>query len=240
MGGLKNFITLFPHYFTTYSSQRFLTNCATNYLWLPLLLLANILLYIATKQWQKLILLCTFFVAYMLLVNVCFPAYTTPAFYVEALYTPLSFFLALPFIFDVLPAIQNKRFAEYILFAILLTGCIRIYYTHNTYTSRLSYERRIIDKYDGQKVIVKASKADIDTLQLLWSNPYEFLLLSACERGKPASILIDENPERLGWARDKRKELIVNSDIVPYTHLPRRYFPFTDTVNGYNIILSEK
>lgn len=235
MGGLKNFITQFPDYFTLYSNKQFLHNCVTRYYWIPLLLLSIVIQYTTLRKWRQLAFFLFAFFGYLMLVNISYPTQATPQFYIENLHLPLAYILALPFVIDVIPTIK-KGIVLPIICLTIISGCIRIYITHNMYTSRLSYERRIIDKYDGQKVIVKASKADIDTLQLLWSNPYEFLLLSACERGKPASILIDENPERLGWAREKRKELIVNSDIVPYKALPVKYFRFSDTVNGYNII----
>jgi hypothetical protein len=149
---------------------------------------------------------------------------------------PLSIILGLPFVFDVLPVLDKKKLALPIVALILLSGCMRIYATHEAYTQRLNYERRYLDKYDDRKVIVKAQKTDVDTLLMLWGTPYEFLLLSASERHKPASIIIDENPEKSGWAENLKNKLVVNWNIFPYKELPARYFNFTDTVTGYNII----
>ncbi len=198
--------------------------------------LSVVILYSTKREWKMLFFfLCSFF-GYLLLINVSSPTNAAPLFYMECSYLPLSIFPGLPFLFDVLPVLEKKKLAAPVVVLIMLTGCVRIYATHNVYADRLNYERRILDKYGDRKALVKAQKADVDTLQILWGTPYELLLLSESERHEPASIIIDEHPQKLDWAGDLKKGLFVNWDVFMYKDLPARYFNFTDTVTGYKVI----
>jgi len=238
LSGLKNFVTQFPDYFTLYSNKRFLSNSLTKYYWIPVVLVAVSVVYFRNKDWRKLgFFLCAFF-GYLFLVNISYPTPVTPQFYIENLYLPLSFILALPFVFDVMPVLQAKKLALPVAVLMVLTACIRINMAHSTYTDRLSYERAYLDKYDSQKVIIKATPTDMDTLQLVWSSAYELLLLSALERGKPASIRIDDHPETLRDVDQMKSNLLLYGDLVPYSAIPEKYFHFTDTVTAYKLVLS--
>jgi hypothetical protein len=236
MSGMKNFITQFPDYFTLFSNRRFLYNCLAKYYWIPILFTGITVFYAKTGETKKLWYFVLSFFAYLALVNISYPTAATPEFYIENLYLPLSVFLALPFVFDVLPVLQKKQLAVPVLVLIILSGCCRIYSTHTVYTARLGYERRYLNKYGDNKVIIKAQQADMDTLQMLWGTPYEFLLLSESERNKPASIIVDAHPENMVWATAIKTALRVNWSTIPYTELSRKYFQFTDTVTGYRII----
>jgi hypothetical protein len=236
MSGLKNFVTLFPDYFNLFSNERFVHDCITKYYWIPILAVSVAISYGRDRAWLKLVTFSSFLTGYLFLVNISYPTAVTAAFYMENLYLPMSIFVGLPLIFDVLPVLEKKKLAIPLMTAIILSGCIRIYATHGTYSNRLGYERRQLDKYAGRKVIVKAEKTDIDTLQMLWSNPYEFAILSSCERGAVASIIVDEHPQERGWAAGQKNSLVVNWNFYKYSELPKQYFHFTDTVNGYAIL----
>ena len=236
MSGMKNFITHFPDYFTLYSNRQFLHRCFTMYYWIPVLFAAVVVRYSRSKEWKKLWLFLLAFGGYLLLVNVSFPGQETKAFYIESLYMPLSVFLALPFIFDVLPVLEKRKLALPVLLLIMATGLLRIYNTGSRYTARLNYERAYLQKYDGIKVLAKASPADNDTLQMLWGTPYEFWLLSTIEQHKTASIVIDADPLYRMWATRLNKSLLVNWGTYPYTDLSTRYFHFTDTTTTYTLI----
>ena len=238
MSGLKNFITLFPNYINLYSNKQFLLNCLTKYYWIPIISVGIVIVYSIRRAWINMLLFLSFFFGYLLLVNISYPTTATPPFYIENLYLPLSLFLALPFVFDVLPILEKKHLALPITAAIIISGCARIYAAHTTYTTRLDLERSFLDKYDDRKVIVKAGKKDLDILQMLWGTPYEFLLLSEIERDKAASIIIDEYPQHLAWANDLKKELLVNWNIIPYNQINPKYFHFTDTTTGYSVDLA--
>lgn len=236
LSGLKNFITQFPDYFTLYANKRFLYNCVAKYYWIPTITSAIIIFYTRIKEWKKLGLFVAFLLGYLMLINISYPTNATPEFYIESLYLPLSIFLGLPFIFDLLPLLEKRKMALPVIVLILLSGCLRIYLTHSIYTARLGWERNFMAQYLDKKVIVSAEKADTTLLQMLWGTPYEFCLLSSLEQHKTASIIIDNNPKEREWAGGTTKSLVVNWNVIPYSQLSTRYFHFTDTTSGYQII----
>ncbi len=233
LSGMKNFIVLFPDYFRIWSNKQFLLDCLSKYYWMPILFFSVSAFYIARRDWKQLGFFLCAISGYLFLINVSYPGNTTPRFYIESLYLPLAIFLAFPFVFELLPLLQQKSLAMPAMALIILTGCGRIYVTHGTYTSRINYERAILDKYTTTKVIAKAQSRDTVVLQMLWGTPYELLLLSESEHSKAASIIIDDDPPHRDWAKDQRSALIVNWNIFPYKDMPSRYFHFSDTTSGY-------
>ncbi len=235
MSGMKNFVTLFPDYFTLFSNRQFLHKCVTDYYWIPMLFMAIVVFYKREKQQKKLWLFICVFGGYLMLVNISYPFATTPAFYIENLYLPLAVFIALPFVFDVMPALHEKKLAVPLFSLIVITGSVRLYAMHNIYTARLTYETKYLHKYGEQKVILKASPADAVVLQMLWGTPYEFLLLAESQFGKTASLIIDDTPSKYLWTKGVTNSLMVNWNLLPYKELPANYFHFTDTVSSYSI-----
>jgi hypothetical protein len=236
MGGLRNFISCFPDYFTLYSNKRFLLSCFTSFYWIPILFCSIAIYYYRTRAYKQLGMFAACFVGYLGLINISYPTAATPAFYTESLYMPLALFLALPFIFDLLPWLATRRAATPVFIAILLTGCVRLYITHNTYTARLNWQRSILTQFGDRKIIAGSATTHAGILQMNWGTPYEFLVLSSCERHRPASIIIDDDPAQRLWANQVRKALVVNWNIFPYSQLSPQYFPFTDTLSAYEII----
>jgi len=236
MSGLKNFVALFPHYFSIYSNQQFLLKCLTTFYWIPVLFLAIVSLYCYNKEWKKLGVLLFFFFAYLFLVNISYYSAATPAFYIENLYLPLSLFLALPFVFNVLPLLATRKLAWPVLALILTTFAVRVYCKHTFYTARLNWERKFMADHPGKKMIYPSSKVPMDTLLMVWGTPYEFWLLSTIEQSKTASIIIDDKPDLRNWASGITRSMIVNWSVVPYEKLNPKYFHLTDTTTGYEII----
>ncbi len=236
MGGLKNFVTQFPNYFTLYSDKLFLYNCITKYYWIPIFAVTIITLYRTNREWRKLAFFVLSVAGYLFLVNVCYPTKATPTFYIENLYLPIGVFLALPLVFDVLPFLEKKRLAFPVFVLILLTGCVRLYATHSVFTERLNLERDVIAKYNNKKVVIGSENVDADLLQMLWGTPYEFLLLGESENNKAASIIIDDKPRLREPACYITNALVVNWNVFPYCDLPTKYFHFTDTTSGYVIV----
>lgn len=236
LGGLKNFITLFPDYFSLYSHGQFLLHCLTQYYWIPVVFVAISIHYYTVKEWQKLGFFLISFMGYLFLVDISYPNKTTPAFYIENLYMPLSVFLAVPFIFDVLPILLSRKIAIPVMGAILLTGCARLYTTHQRFTNRLDWERSFLKQHGNRKMIYAANRVPADTLQMIWGTPYEFWLLSTIEQGNTASIIIDDTPGKRMWASGLNKTFLVNWNKYDYRQLDPRYFHFADTVSTYLII----
>jgi hypothetical protein len=236
LGGLRNFVTRFPDYFSLYSHKRFFHNCLTEYYWVPFFFIAITLYYAVKKEHKKLLLFLFSVIGYYFLVNISYPDRNTPTFYMENLYMPLAFFLALPLVFDLFPFLHTRKMAVPLYIIILLTGCTRIYATHQIFTSRLNWERRFLEEHQDQKLIYPTSKVPLDTLQMVWGTPYEFWLLSTVEQGKTASIIIDDHPGDRYWAKFVPKSFLVNWNVYPYKELNPRYFHFVDTTTPYEII----
>ena len=236
MSGVKNFIKLFPDYFSLYSDRQFLRDCLRKYYWLPVCFAGITSLYIYRKEWKKLLLFISFFLGYLLLVNVSYPTDATPLVYMENQYLPLAIVLAYPIVFDLFPVLKSKKLGVSVLLLIMTTACFRFYTTHAKYTARLNWERKVLNEYAGLKVLIGAQKTDAEILQMLWGTPYEFWLLSTIEKDKTASIIIDENPAYRPWVVYQRKSFVVNWNIYPYDQLNPKYFHLTDTTSGYTII----
>lgn len=236
MGGLKNFKEQFPHYLTLYSTKHFVKNWAGKYCWIPLLVVVNAVFYIQRRSWFRLLLMLAYTGGFALLICVCYPGSDVTEFYLENLYLPLGIGLTIPFAFDVLPALQLRKLALP-AFAFVALACLyRIYGAHRFYTDRLTWQRSMIQQYNGQKVILDHNFYSKELLMFPWCTPYEFWLLSVAD-GKPAaSILISEDPGSFRWATEKNKTLVVTYGNFDYKDLPQRYFPYTDTLRAYQII----
>jgi hypothetical protein len=234
LSGLKNFVTLFPHYFNTYAVHNFLYSCLTKYYWIPITFILVLVKYITAKDYKKLLFFACVTIGYLMLVNTCYPNSATPQFYIEVHYLPLGLFLGVPLVFDVLPFF-SRQYVFALVLLIATSGAIRIYAAHDVYTQRLNWERAFLKKHGDKKMIVNSHKIDASALQMLWGTPYEFWLLSAIENHKLASIIIDDNPKEREWANQKNKALIVNWNVFPYSTLNPLYFPITDTITGYLI-----
>ncbi len=236
LSGLKNFVTLFPNYLNTFSNRQFLLSCCTLFYWIPILFVPTVIYYTYYKKWLPLALFTTSFLGYLMLINVSYPGKETPIFYIENMYTPLAIILAFPFIFELMPLLAKRNLQLPVLALILLTGTIRVFAVHDTYTVRLNWERRFIKNHGGKKMIYPSALVPMDTLIMTWGTPYEFWLLSTAEQHRTVSLIIDEKPELRLWAASLNKSLVVNWYIQPYSGLNPKYFIMTDTINGYEII----
>jgi hypothetical protein len=232
LGGLRNFIRLFPGYLGTESMRRFLALCTGPYGWIPILFIANIACYIRSRNWQKLALVSGYCIGYLLLTTICFPNVDGHDFYQENLYLPIAVFLSVPFIYDMLPLLKRPPLAAGIFILILSSGLYRIYDAHRQFSARLDWQRGLIRQYDGRKVILSDAAFPKDTLMMAWSSPYEFWLLSTMEERKTASILISAEPEKYTGITGARV-FVPAFGVFPYEELPKRYFMFRDTVNRY-------
>ncbi len=228
LGGVRNFIRLFPDYFTIQSTQDFLLNCLRLYYFIPLLLGIVTIHYFRKKQILKLLLLLISSFGYLLLVNVCYFE-NTPSHYIENLYYPLTIFLLFPLVYDVLPACRPVQ-VKLLLSLIIFAGLIRIYFMHQPYTTRLSWEKNYLLQNQGKKLIVDNSLLPLDTLIDTWATPYEFWLLSTSETGNTASIIFTDSVDRYYYWLPENKTFFTTVDIkFPYEEFNNEYFNFTDT-----------
>lgn len=223
-------------YLHLYSTKTFIQKCFSIYYWIPIMGASIFIFYTWNKNWKQLALFTMFIVFYVSLINLSFPTSYTPAFYIENLYLPLGICLALPFVYDVLPQLQQKKLALLVVLLISITGCVRIFVTHQPFTARINWEREFIQKHLNEKLILSDNKVPNNLLLMTWGTPYEFWLLSTSETGKTASIVInDDIVHPLEW-RNEKKSFLLTWEKFPYAVLPSRYFIFTDTTNGYTVM----
>lgn len=237
MGGIKNFITLFPNYFNLQSNKNLLKYFLHDYYLVFISLLASLIFYFKTHQYQKLVLQFSFFFGYCLLVNVSYPN-GADQFYLENQYLILSFIVALPFALDVLPQIKKVKIQYAIVCLICVVSIFRIIHTHSLYTNRLDWYRNLLlqtENIPQKKMIIPSSRAPKDTLLMTWASSYELWLLSTIEKGVSRSIIIEEKENEFDWALPSNKSFISKWGVFSYTDFNKRYFVFTDTTNYIKI-----
>ncbi|MBS1783092.1 MAG: hypothetical protein JSS78_08495 [Bacteroidetes bacterium] len=234
-GGLKNFISLFPNYFTQFSQKNFVKNWIHKYYWIPVLGLANVVLYFRQKAWWKLILFGCYAIGFIMLINISFPTNATPDVYWENLYSPLAIIIGIPFVFDVMPAIQSKILNGIIVAAIIISGIIRIN-SYQFYKERLVWLRTFLQEHRKEKLLLDKSQVPTKMLVLLWGSSYEFWLLSTIENGQTASLIITNDANALEWGTHKGNEWLSNWGAFPYKELPSNYFKFSDSTSTYKIV----
>ena len=98
----NNWDRYFPNFHTLPSNFVFLKRCLLYYYMLPFLLLAVSVFYVWKKRWLKLSMMWAFSLGFLMLYNISDPP-AAYRFYSEVTYLPLSIFVAVPFLFDVVP-----------------------------------------------------------------------------------------------------------------------------------------
>ncbi|MCC6463508.1 MAG: hypothetical protein IT260_23765 [Saprospiraceae bacterium] len=228
----KAFGELWPNWFDIPSNRDFLRWCLRDYYLIPVLVAANTIFYLRQKNWLKAGLCAAFPLGFVLMVNIPFHQGDNQ-FYLENLYLPLAVFAALPFVFDVVPALPAPRWQWGALSALVLISLFRIFQTHDPWTARLRWEQELLQQTSqrpARKLLLTEQQAPMDKLVLSWGTPYEFLMLSAL--GHPDSarcILVDEAPERFDTLLAKPGLFLGEFKNYRFDELPQRYFHLTDT-----------
>ncbi|MCD6063519.1 MAG: hypothetical protein K0R82_1430 [Flavipsychrobacter sp.] len=215
----------------------FFQNWLTKYYWIPLLSLGIMAHYIVLKQYTKLLLFLATMTGYIVLVHITFRQNVQP-FYMENLYLPMCFFIAAPLVYDVLPVLQ-LRLGYALLLAIVVTGVVRIYTTHEKYTARLHWSERFLEQHMQGKWVYDDSRVPMDTLMMHWGTPYEFWMLSTIKYETTASIVITGDAESYITPAFNRTDFLTSYEPAPYQELPQRYFRLTDTLSRYTIMGSK-
>jgi hypothetical protein len=226
MGGIKNFLTLFPNYFFIPSNIDFVKRLAGDYALLALWTVAVTVWYVAKVQHMKLAWLYASLLGYLLLVNVSFPeaGFNT---YTQNLQLPLAFIVALPIAFELVPAMPTK----YLVMALLLTFGIRIafvYHSHAPFTERLNYLNGLLDQQAGEstnKFYVAEKDLDEEVVGETWALSYETLLLSSLQsRDATKTIELEEVVQENAFLLDSDFVFINRMWGWNGSELPSRYF----------------
>jgi hypothetical protein len=232
MGGLNNFIWLFPKYFTIQANKNFIQYCLHHYYFIPLLFSAVAIFYFYKNAFLKLFLFGSFFFGYLLIVNVSHQG-GGDQFYLESQYLILMIFLSMPLLYDVLPNISSPTITRSFLIVVLLVGIIRIYNTHFQYTERLNWYQKTITEINAlpqKKVVLKQANLPMNKIILSWGSAYEFWLLSTIEQHKSMSIIIAENDAEFKDAIYQNTVFIGKWEHINYSDLKNtNCFIFTDS-----------
>lgn len=232
--GLNNFIRFFPDYFSIKSNRHFGHHLWTDYYFLPVLWLAVLGYYAKERYKLKFALLFFFVLGYLLLINVSLPEGHI-IFHMESFYMPLSLFISLAFVKDVLPLLAKKQ-AIVLLFFIVSCRLIHIGFQHKKFTEPLEWKEALIKKtahLENKKLAIYYKDAP-ENLILTWGSAYEFWMLSTLETGVSRSIIIYDNPKTMTPGRmGSRNVLLSQWGGSFYKDLPKAYFNLQDSTSGY-------
>jgi len=224
----ENLLGLFPDFFSLPAHGQFLQWCLAHWYFLPIIWVAVTVFYALRRQWTPLLLLWAFGIGHVLLLHIASPEHPY-RFYAEVNYMPLTLYAAIPFLYDVMPAIQNRRLLliGFALFLALRIAAIAL--NHRPWTQRLHRLESILaeghSRTGSRRLLLTETDALKDTLVITWSVPYETLLLSAMQHPDSAKTLLvrrdfskfeKEIPET-GW-------LLSDFGAKPDTILNAKYF----------------
>ncbi len=202
--------------------------------WIFVLFTIMILVWLFVKGMKKKSILCIIFLlGYSLLINVNY-ANGADQFYIESMYLLLSFFVLIPFAFDVLPASNQWKWIP-LVWVVFFSFCLtQVYAKHSVFSKRLAWNSSLLEIIN-QKGIGKAfiNKSDIplDTMLMDWGISYENWLLSEIKYKKTIVVSVEENPGELDWALSKNKSFVSKWGVWDFSSFPKKYFNFTDTLN---------
>ncbi|HYV91117.1 MAG TPA: hypothetical protein VE978_05015 [Chitinophagales bacterium] len=229
----KNFLLLFPHYFDLPSNIAFLNEQLTKFYLVPPALLIITVFYLRSQLYLKLVLCYAAFFGYLGLINISF-YYGGTDYYMESLYLPLSVFLLVPLMLDVLPKLSS-RFQIAILGFIVTVRIFSIQQYHSMYTAQIVWERNFLTKTQNlphKKLILDKKDVPADSLLEWWASPYQFWLLSTLEDHETRSILVTDNPPSYYWQMEKNNLFLTKWSAPEYHELPPQYFVMRDSL-GY-------
>lgn len=208
MGGLTNFISLFPNYFTTPSWKFFFSKLLTDYLVFSVLFVVIVSYYIVKGFYGKLLFFILATTGYIFLIHVSF-YYVARDNYMQNMLLPLGLMVGLPFFFEIAP----KMPAVALTFLLAITMVFRlsmIYREHKAFSERLTYVTSLLNytrQYACNRFYIPEEHLSREKLGPIWGLSYETLLLSGMI--SPDSVRTIETEEVI-----KRRPLLLNSDNV--------------------------
>lgn len=233
MQGMNNFIDLFPNYFFFPNSAGFFMEILTTTMIASFIGL--IYWYTHKKQRLKLVLMLGGVLSYWLLVTVAQARFRFAPHYMENLYLPLSIILAVPLVFDVLPALP-KRTVHWLLASVLIIAVIRIASHSTPYRQRRYWQRQVLEQtaqLPHKKLLIQSKDVPKELLMhTFWSSPYEFWMLSSIERPEepPRSIIITDGSTPMDYLyHTSNHNFGTYWGAYPYWELDCRYFNCSDT-----------
>lgn|GEM_PF-485642 len=234
--GLNNFAHLFPNYINLSSHQNFLEYLWTDFYFMIVLFGINSFSFLKNKQYFKLVSTSSFFLGYLLLVNVCYYQ-GVRQFYLENQYLLLAIFVIIPFLQDGHTSLLSKKMnwpiLQYLLpLCIVFLFTVRILNTSSYYTSLQNWKRKIItqsSELKDKRIVVFKNEKNEDMILDGWAFPYEVWFISTIEFGYSQAALYRKDPIHFNWTWDKYDKFISDMTAIPYNELAPPYFKFPDT-----------
>jgi hypothetical protein len=233
----ENLLGLFPDYFSLPAHGQFAQWCVEYWYFLPIIWVGVTAFYMARRQWAPLLLMWAFGLGHLLLLHIASPEHPY-RFYAEVNYMPLTLYAAIPFLYDMTPAVKRPQwlFAGLAVFLLLRIGAIALH--HKPYTQRLQRLESILaeghSRTGSSRLLLHETPALSDSLFITWSVPYETLLLSAIQHPDSAKTLLirrdfskfEKEIPQPGW-------LLSDFGTKPDTVLNRRYFRLPEGAYQY-------
>ncbi len=185
-----NLETYLPKLWAIPANAVFFERCFQYYYLWPLLLVVVSIFYLAKRHWLRLGLVWSFSLGYLLLYNIADPQ-AQYRFYSEVSYLPLSIFVAVPFFFDVLEEIHDKkrRWLPYLIAAVLLLRLATIAWNHRTVATQFAWIEQEMER-PGNRFLLPENQAPLDTVLMTWGVPFTAMHLSALENPDSAKTLL--------------------------------------------------
>ena len=235
------------------SFKDFKTHLFTDFALLPFVLVMISVFYLIKRHYLKLLLVWFSLIFYTLIILISYREGGS-WFHIESQYLPMSIFVIMPLIWELIPQISNFRFQisnskskkfgiwnlKLIMSFIILFRLISIYKTHDFYTKRVNYIGEILEKtkrFEGTKFVIEERNIDKTPLIQTWGFAYESLYYSALQSPdstRSITILIEKSAIIKALSAKNSFEGIFTP--TPYKQLNPRLFHPTDTINGYKLL----
>jgi hypothetical protein len=231
----------------------FRDNLWSDFALLPLSLMVLTVYFLVKKKILKLLYVWASVIAYVLMIVI---AYLDGGswFHVESQYLPMSIFVIMPLVWDVIPTISmanfkpktsvlSKHYVVYLICIMIFYRLIDIYQTHNFYKKRVAYIGETLEKtkkLGGTKFQIESKNLDAKIIMQTWAFAIETLYYSALESpDSMRSIVVYANKGEIEAATKDPTIFQNRLKTATFQNLDARLFHQTDLVNPY-ILLEEK
>ncbi len=188
--------------------------------------------YTYKKAWLLLLWTISFVFGYFFIITCCYPN-NVDQFYIEHLYLPMSFFVAFPLAFDILPQLKANKIAQIVILFLFIIRLLTIYNADKIYAHRVNYMQGIIEKtaHDtNKKLLIQDNLIDKRHFIQTWGTAYQALLQSAITSPNDCrQIMFTAQNSYFEFAKDKKNIVLMEFDTLIYQKMPKQYFNIQDT-----------
>ena len=220
----------------------FIKGCVTNYWLLILISVAGVIGVIKEKKYLLLVWVAAFGTGYLLLLTITYWDVHSNRFYMESEYMPLSIICAAPFVYYVLPKLNNR--VSVVLLALIF--CIRLGYIHHAaekFSARIALLENISTKMKEKglhKIVITNAGATDSTLIMNWGAPVESILISGLKHEAPQSTFIFLDSTQMKTFSTSSKDTLLGCfEKRDANQLNTRYFQLDTTVSYQAISFAE-